>query len=76
MIWTVTISAKVRKGLIKLQSPPAKPGVTNGGQEAGGPVRGDWPNYGKLAKHRHHCHIRKGRPTYVAVWKSLPTASD
>lgn len=34
-----------------------------------GPVRGDWPNYGKLSSGRHHCHIKKGRPTYVAVWE-------
>jgi hypothetical protein len=34
-----------------------------------GPVRGDWPNYGKLGKGRHHCHIKKGKPTYVAVWE-------
>ena len=34
-----------------------------------GPVRGDWPNYGKPGPRRHHCHIRKGRPTYVAVWE-------
>ena len=33
-----------------------------------GPVRGDWPNYSKLDSKRHHCHLRKGRPTYVAVW--------
>lgn len=33
-----------------------------------GPVRGDWPNYGKLADGRHHCHLKKGHPTYVAVW--------
>jgi mRNA-degrading endonuclease RelE of RelBE toxin-antitoxin system len=36
-----------------------------------GPVRGDWPNYGKLASKQHHCHIRKGRPTYVAVWEEI-----
>jgi mRNA-degrading endonuclease RelE of RelBE toxin-antitoxin system len=34
-----------------------------------GPVRGDWPNYGKLGPHRHHCHLKKGHPTYVAVWE-------
>lgn len=34
-----------------------------------GPVRGDWPNYGKLAPGRHHCHLKKGKPTYVAVWE-------
>jgi len=36
--------------------------------EKRGPVRGNWDNYGKLGKNRHHCHLRKGRPTYVAVW--------
>ncbi|BBO82465.1 hypothetical protein DSCO28_30310 [Desulfosarcina ovata subsp. sediminis] len=34
-----------------------------------GPIRGDWPNYSKLSPGRHHCHIKKGRPTYVAVWE-------
>ena len=37
--------------------------------EVDGPVRGDWPNYGKLASGRHHCHLKKGNPTYVAVWE-------
>jgi len=36
--------------------------------ESSGPVRGDWPNYSKLGEGKHHCHLRKGRPTYVAVW--------
>ena len=37
--------------------------------EAAGPVRGDWPNYSKLTDGRHHCHLKKGNPTYVAVWR-------
>ncbi len=36
-----------------------------------GPIRGDWPNYGKLATGKHHCHIKKGSPTYVAVWVEI-----
>jgi hypothetical protein len=36
--------------------------------EESGPVRGNWPNYGKLGGGRHHCHLKKGKPTYVAVW--------
>lgn len=36
---------------------------------ATGPVRGDWPNYSKLTGSLHHCHLKKGRPTYVAVWR-------
>ncbi|RLC25076.1 MAG: cytotoxic translational repressor of toxin-antitoxin stability system [Deltaproteobacteria bacterium] len=37
--------------------------------ECFGPIRGDWPNYGQLSNNRHHCHLKKGHPTYVAVWK-------
>lgn len=37
--------------------------------EADGPVQGKWENYGKLSACRHHCHIKKGKPTYVAVWE-------
>jgi mRNA-degrading endonuclease RelE of RelBE toxin-antitoxin system len=33
-----------------------------------GPVRGNWPNYGKLTDNRHHCHLKQGKPTYVTVW--------
>ncbi len=36
-----------------------------------GPVRGDWMNYGKLSPGRHHCHLKKGQPTYVAVWEEI-----
>jgi hypothetical protein len=36
-----------------------------------GPVRGNWPNYSKLNDMRHHCHLKKGRPTYVAVWEVM-----
>jgi phage-related protein len=42
--------------------------------EAYGPVRGDWPNYGKLGSGRHHCHIKRGRPVYVAVWEETEKA--
>lgn len=36
-----------------------------------GPTQALWPNYGKIAGHPecHHCHIKKGRPTYVVVWR-------
>ena len=37
--------------------------------EALGPVRGNWPNYGALDGDRHHCRLKKGHPTYVAVWE-------
>lgn len=36
-----------------------------------GPVRNNWPNYGKLKGKPgcHHCHLNKGRPRYVVVWR-------
>ena len=42
--------------------------------EVTGPVRGNWPNYGPLGKERHHCHLKKGRPTYVAIWEVVDKA--
>lgn len=68
--WHVCLSKKTDKGLAKL---PARVRDTlvllMADIEAGGPVRGDWPNYGKLGPTRHHCHLKKGHPTYVAVWE-------
>ena len=36
-----------------------------------GPHRKQWRNYGKLKgkKDCYHCHLKKGNPTYVVVWK-------
>lgn len=39
--------------------------------EIPGPVRGNWPNYGKLADGSHHCHLKKGHPAYIAVWEEV-----
>jgi hypothetical protein len=70
MAWTVTSQKKVRKQVKKLPL-----GVKENlfalllDIEIGGPVRGNWPNYGKLGRNRHHCHLKKGHPTYVAVWE-------
>jgi mRNA-degrading endonuclease RelE of RelBE toxin-antitoxin system len=43
--------------------------------ETAGPIRKNWPNFGDLEKSRkrvpanaYHCHLKKGRPTYVACW--------
>lgn len=72
MSWTVNIKTKVLKRLSRL------PGNVRSRlillmqeMEISGPVRGEWPNYGKLASGRHHCHLKKGNPTYVAVWEEV-----
>jgi hypothetical protein len=41
--------------------------------EVHGPVRGNWLNYGKLGGNHQYCHLKKGRPTYVAVWDVVDT---
>ena len=30
---------------------------------------GDWPDFSALSNNRYHCHLKKGHPTYVAIWE-------
>ena len=70
MTWTVTYSRKAEKQQAKL---PARVKVMLDALiveiKKTGPVRGDWSNYSKLDGDRHHCHLKKGQPTFVAVWQ-------
>jgi mRNA-degrading endonuclease RelE of RelBE toxin-antitoxin system len=71
-LWDVRLSRKAEKSLGGLPRPVRQNLAALMRQiEESGPVRGDWPNYGKLGSKRHHCHIHRGRPTYVAVWEEL-----
>jgi hypothetical protein len=64
----VTLSRKVAKQKEKLPTQVQQALLFLAHEIArNGPVRGDWPNYGKLGPRRHHCHLKKGQPTYVAV---------
>lgn len=70
MNWTVELSRKVVKALPRLPVMVRKSLVLLFREiEMEGPVRGNWSNYGKLGPQRHHCHLKKGQPTYVAVWE-------
>jgi len=70
MAWTVQIAPKAGKAIAKLPARVRENLVLLAKNiELSGPVRGDWPNYGKLGPGRHHCHLKKGRPCYVAVWE-------
>jgi mRNA-degrading endonuclease RelE of RelBE toxin-antitoxin system len=70
MKWTVEFTGKAKKQIGKL---PARVRTTlfqlARDIEATGPVRGDWPNYSKLSSREHHCHLKKGNPSYVAIWR-------
>lgn len=69
MAWTVTLHRKVDKELASLPATVQKHIFRLVFEiELMGPVRGNWPNYSKLDGNRHHCHLKKGRPTYIAVW--------
>lgn len=72
MRWSVNLSKRAIKQVKKL------PGNVKASLvalireiEQGGPVRGNWPNYSKLGTTRHHCHLRKGKTTYVAIWQVI-----
>lgn len=70
MNWTVTIHRRATKRIGKLPEAARKSLIALiRAIEIDGPVRGDWPNYSKLGGDRHHCHLKKGSPTYVAVWE-------
>lgn len=72
MTWTVLVTGKAKKQVDRL------PEKVRGALhmltleiQASGPVRGNWYHYGKLQgmPGYHHCHLNKGKPRYVAVWK-------
>ena len=71
MEWTVNIPARVRKAADKM--PPEIRGsffALLRALRALGPNQPAMPHFGKL-KNRgdtFHCHLNKGRPTYVVVW--------
>ena len=70
MNWTVNITKKATKMISKLPKGIQKSLFALFLEiEKDGPVRGNWVNYSKLPLSRHHCHIKKGNPTYVAVWE-------
>ena len=61
------IDALSEKGLLVLQ-------VLIDNLQSRGPAPGSqWPNYGKLQgtkkTDKRHCHLLKGRPTYVCCWE-------
>lgn len=68
--WKVEISKKIAKQVIRLPK-MVKENLTKLilEMEILGPVRGNWKNYSKLARNKHHCHIKAGHPTYVAYWE-------
>ena len=74
--WTVTYSSKAARQIrdlpqkVRLQALALQLDI-----EASGPIRRNWPRFSGLRKSKgtpdeaYHCHLKAGRPTYVACWK-------
>lgn len=72
MAWQVDIPKRAEKQSLKLPKAVLDAlGALLRDIKSTGPVQGKWPNYSKLPGNRHHCHLKKGRPTYVAVWEVI-----
>ena len=72
MTWTITFSNAAAKQVSKLPDNVAallKMLIIE--INTSGPVRGNWKNYSILSNGDHHCHLKKGKPTYVAVWRVI-----
>lgn len=68
--WKVYLSKKVAKKLGRLPEKVKKATAALARDiERHGPVRGNWANYGKMSDGTHHCHLTKGRTTYVCFWQ-------
>ena len=70
MMWQVILSTRAEKQIKRLSvNVKTRLFYLLAEIERTGPIRGNWPNYGKLDETRHHCYIRKGKPCFVAVWE-------
>ncbi len=72
MKWEVTIPGKVAKQALRLPEEVRETfEILISSLSESGPAHPEWPHYGKIkgALGCHHCHLRGGRPTFVAVWR-------
>jgi len=72
MAWKIGVSKKVNKAVNRLPEKIIQRLKTLLEEiEKDGPVRGNWLNYSRLSNNRHHCHLKKGYPTYIVVWEEI-----
>ena len=71
MRWKITLNNKVNKQLKKLPERVVllTQLLTSDLGMFGACPGKQWPNFGKLSDTKYHCHLAKGRPTYVACWE-------
>lgn len=78
VLWNVSLSTKTGKQARKLPKNVLDSLVKLiKNMELGGPIQKSFPNFSSLDKSKlipkdsYHCHIKKGRPTYVACWQEV-----
>src|ERR1700719_5388447 len=76
-LWNLCFSRKASDQYDKLKQSGKKPSINDIinllviEMRNEGPYRSNWPNYGPLGENEFHCHLKKGKPTYVACWKII-----
>jgi len=71
-IWRVEFTRKACKQRAKLpEKARALLDILSKEIELFGPIRKNWKNFSKLTGDEYHCHLKKGRPTYVACWRVI-----
>ena len=76
MCWKARIHRKAMKQLARLPEKIRSAALLLARDlEIHGPMTGgEWKNLGKLkgiGKNKHHCHLNKGKPTYVCCWEVI-----
>lgn len=74
MTWTVGFTNKAEKQFRKLpEDIQAAVSALRSDLKSRGPTVPEWKHFGKLHSQgsKYHCHIKSGRPTYVACWEVL-----
>ena len=73
--WSVYFSREASKQYAKLKRNGSRPSVNDVVDllaidlRTRGPAATDWPHFSALEKGHFHCHLRRGKPTYVACWR-------
>lgn len=70
--WTVNLTSRTAKDIAQLpEHVRLKMFALLTDLESKGAMLPSWPHYSKLGDDIHHCHIKRGRPTYVVCWRVL-----
>lgn len=71
-MWTIEVTRKAAKQISNLPK-RIKPAVALliADLKMNGPICTNWPNFSKISRNKYHCHIKKGKPTYVSCWEVI-----